>query len=193
MNQPTPRLFFFDYVDPLSYLVELELREAEEQLGEPVERVPFELRPPPAPMLDPDAPEWRERWAEAGRWAAECGVTLTPLPIVPWTRKAHELVLHASEHDLGSRAHEILFEHITHEGADLGRIDVLVRLAVGLGLDETETKAVLDVDRHAASIVRARERGTAMGVVAPPALASGGDTVEGFRNAAEIVKFFRSF
>lgn len=193
MTDMTPSRFYFDYVDPISYLVEIELREAEDMLRERIERVPFEWRAPPAPMVDPDAPEWRHRWEEAVRLGAARGTALgDPPPLVPWTRKAHELVMFATEHDLGDLVHERLFERVFELGVDIGRIDVLVSLAVELGLDETETKATLDVDRHAPSVAEARERAMANGVHAPPTLVSAGRTLEGFRNTDEIVRFLNS-
>jgi predicted DsbA family dithiol-disulfide isomerase len=193
MSDTPSHRFFFDYVDPISYLVELELREAEKRLGARVERVPFELRAPPAPMLDPDDPGWRARWDEARTRADRIGIELALPPLVPWTHKAHELVLHAAEHEMGPQAHELLFDQVVRHGADVGRIDVLVRLAGELGLDETEAKAVLDVDRHAEAVVRARRVGMGLGIVAPPSLTRGEATLEGFRYAPEIVKFFGPF
>jgi hypothetical protein len=46
---------FFDYVDPLSYLLDHALRELEGtgSTSYRIERIPFELRPPPDPLLDP--------------------------------------------------------------------------------------------------------------------------------------------
>jgi len=98
----------------------------------------------------------------------------------------------ADEHGLGERVHEILFERVFEQGVDIGRIDLLVSLAVELGLDETETKATLDVDRHAPSVAEARKRAVADGVHAPPTLVFAGRMVEGFRNTEEIVRFLDS-
>ncbi len=192
MSDTPPDRFYFDYVDPLSYLMEIELGEAEERLGLGVARTPFELRPPPEPMLDAGDRAWQARWEAAARQAGPGGLQIGPPRLVPWTRKAHELVLYAGEHDLGARAHHSLFDRVLRDGADVGRIDVLVELAVELGLDRTDTKASLDVDRHAAAVVRARQDGIEAGVLAPPALVGPHGAVEGFRNAREIVKFFRS-
>jgi len=184
---------YFDYVDPVSYLLEVELREAENVLRRRVDRVPFELRAPPAPMIDPDAPEWRRRWEAALRIGVARGASPGNRPrLVPWTRKAHELVMFAREHDLGYHAHTLLFERVFERGVDIGRIDILVAMAVELGLDETETKATLDVDRFAPSVAEARQRAMADGVTAPPTLAFGGRILEGFRNTEEIVRFLDS-
>ena len=182
--------FYFDFLDPLSHLVELELREVERTHGGRVARVPFELRPPPAPMLDPGAEAWRTRWDTAAR-AAEAREARLPDPpaLIPWTRKAHELVLIAEEQDLGSRVRRVLFERAFDARVDIGRIDVLVAIAVELGMDETETKATLDVDRHTPTVERARTAAEAEGVRAPPTLVFAGRKLEGFHNADEIVSF----
>ncbi len=194
MTEVSSSRFYFDYVDPLSYLVELELREVEKTSRSRVARVPFELRPPPATMVDPDAEEWRRRWDEARRISEARGTRLPDPPgLVPWTRKAHELVAIAHEHDLARRAHELLFERVFDVGADIGRIDVLVAIAKELGLDETETKATLDVDRHTPRVERVRVAAVSSGVHAPPTLFLAGNTLEGFRNADEIVSFLDSF
>lgn len=182
--------FYFDFVDPLSYLVELELRDAERTLGVDVPRVPFELRPPPTPMLDPAAEAWRTRWDTAVRLAEAREARLPDTPaLIPWTRKAHELVLIAEEQDLASRVRQVLFERVFDARADIGRIDVLVAIAVELGMDGTETKATLDVDRHAPTVERARDTAEAEGVRAPPTLVFAGRKLEGFHNADEIVSF----
>ena len=182
MERPERPRFYFDYVDPLSYLAEIELTAAVEagEGPEPV-RIPLELRPPPAPLLDPDGPWWRARWQSALTLAAACGDTtvLVEPRVLPWTRKAHELVAHARASGLERRAHMAVFEALFARGEDIGRVDVLVRLAASLGLDATETKAVLDVDRYAqdvatvsaeAAAAAGRASGPHVGPPGPPGL-----------------------
>lgn len=185
--------FFFDYLDPLSYLQELELGALEEDAGAPLAtRVPLEIRPPPQPLLDPDGDEWRHRWRAACAIAADVGVDLTAPPILPWTRKAHELVLHAAQKGLRARAHRAVFHAVFAEGADVGRVDVLVGIAERLGMDATEAKAVLDVDRHAAAVSDARREASASGVAQPPALWHDGQVLRGFHNRDALRTFLRS-
>lgn len=189
MTRAAPR-FYFDYVDPLSYLVETELRawEATGPEGARVLRTPYELRPPPAPLLDPDGPEWRARWERARALARRLDVDLTPPALVPWSRKAHELLLHAREHEAGEETHRALFAAAA--GArDLGRVDVLVEIATGVGLDLTETKAALDVDRFSEDVAALRAAALEAGVAAPPTLWADGELLEGFHNRDEIGKF----
>ena len=185
-------LFFFDYLDPLSYLVDLELRALEPAERSGVTRVPLELRPPPFPLLDPEGEEWRRRWGEATAAAVERGVHLVPPALVPWTRKAHELVLHAETKGVEESAHRAVFDAVFVGGLDVGRVDVLVSIAEDLGLDATETKAVLDVDRHTASVAEARRLAATSGITAPPALARGGRTLRGFHNRDDLRTFLSS-
>jgi predicted DsbA family dithiol-disulfide isomerase len=188
--EPIPPRFYLDYVDPLAYLVELELAAA----GIPhilpsLRRMPLELRPPPDPLLGPDAPEWRERWELAEAEARRLGIRLAEPALLPWTRKAHELVLHATAKGVGDAAHRAVFDAVFLEGRDVGRVDVLVELAGGLGLDATETKATLDVDRYAPDVVAARAVAARSGVAASPALVSGHGTLQGFHNRDALRTF----
>lgn len=185
--------FFFDYLDPLSYLQELEVTSVEEDVGAAVAaRVPLELRPPPAPLLDPGGHTWRRRWQAAHEIAARTGVRLALPVILPWTRKAHELVLHATEKGLGARARGVVFHAFFAEGADIGRVDVLVDLGLTLGLDATETKAVLDVDRYTSAVAELRHEASRAGVEEPPALCLDGRLLRGFHNRDAVRTFLRS-
>ncbi len=189
MTAPAPCLHY-DLVDPLSWVMDGEVSALEHELAIEVVRLPFELRPPPEPLLDPDAGEWRERWARVralpgGRQPAE------PL-IVPWTRKAHELVLHAAELGGAGPMRVRLFDAFFREGLDIGRVDVLVELAVAQGLDRTRTKAVLDVDRHAAAVVEARAEARSLGVREVPSLTVDGRLLQGFHNRDALRTFLFS-
>jgi predicted DsbA family dithiol-disulfide isomerase len=190
MERSGPPRLYFDYVDPISYLVEVELAAATGagDLTEP-ERIPLELRPPPAPLLDPEAPWWRERWqAAVAAGGSGGGVALAEPSILPWTRKAHELVAHARAAGVGPQAHRAVFEAMFGRGEDIGRIDVLVGIAETLGLDPTETKAVLDVDRYAQDVA-ALSAEAASSVGEPPALSFGGRVLRGFHNRDALRTF----
>jgi len=185
-------LFFFDYLDPLSYLEDLDLRGIESAGASSVIRVPLEMRPPPRPLLDPDGDEWRRIWRAASAASAARGVHMTAPVLLPWTRKAHELVLHAEAKGLKREAHEAVFDAVFATGLDVGRVDVLVGIAETLGLDATETKAVLDVDRYTASVAEARQLAATSGITAPPALARWGRILQGFHNREALRTFLSS-
>jgi predicted DsbA family dithiol-disulfide isomerase len=189
MRSADPVRFFFDYVDPGSYLVERQLAALEATTGLQVERIPFEVTPPPAALVDPHTPAWRTFWEGARRAAAEQGVVLSDPRIVPWTRKAHELALHAREQGRFPALHAALFEAFLLEGRDLGRVDVLLDLAVRHGLDLSRTKAVLDVDRHAPDVVEARAQAERLGVRGVPTLRAGQGSLEGSHRSGTILAF----
>ena len=191
MPAPDPVHFFFDYVDPASFLVERHLALVEDSLSITAERIPFEVRPPPTPLVDPRSPQWRSFWEEAGAAALEEGVTLAHPRLVPWTRKAHELALHSHEKNHFFAVHRTLFEAFLLEGRDLGRVDVLLEIAVQHGLDRSLAKAVLDVDRHAPMVANARARAERLGVRGVPTLRAGDRTLEGFQSHGTILAFLR--
>jgi predicted DsbA family dithiol-disulfide isomerase len=68
------------------------------------------------------------------------------------------------------------------EGRDIGRIDVLVEIAAGLGLDASETRVVLDVDTFAAAVTGDGAEARRLGIAGTPALLLGSGT--GLRIAA---------
>jgi len=181
-------VLWFDYVDPASYLVQLLLGE----LRAEVQWRPLELRPPPSPLLRASDPAWREHLGAMGRLAEEEGVRFHPPTFLPWTRKAHELALHAREKGCFAPIHGAIFDALFQEGRDIGRVDVLVAIGAACGLEQTETRAVLDVDRFAAGVEAERAAAAAMGVRGVPTLTRGRlDRLEGFRGRAALEAFLR--
>ncbi len=182
---------YFDYVDPISYLLDTEVTAAAEGPDAfEVTLLPLEVRPPPVPLLDPDGPWWRERWAAACAITTEIGgPALVEPTLLPWSRKAHELVAQARRSERGRQAHRAVFRAMFEEGRDIGRVDVLVEIGVELGLDRTETKAVLDVDRHASDIAASRAAAIAVIGPEPPVLALGDRILRGFHNRDAVRTF----
>jgi 2-hydroxychromene-2-carboxylate isomerase len=182
---PTPvARFYFDFVDPLSYLVEQALLGFEARREAHVERIGYELRPPPAPLTDVSDAVWAPRW-QVARGLASFHV-LEPAALVPWTRKAHELHVLAERRGAGARVRQGVFEAHFLQRRDIGRVDELVRVATAAGLDPTETKAALDVDAHEEEVLEARRAAAALGVADPPALLVRGELVQGFHNLTDL-------
>lgn len=180
MPDAHPRLYF-DFVDPGSFLV---LRRMA-RLGLDFDRLGFELRTPSDPLVDPTDPAWLGYWDEVEPALRDAGVTAHRPPLVPRTRKAHELVLHAEgtgDAAVRNRLVDRLFRAHLEEGADLGRIDVLVALATEEGLDRSETRAALDVDRWRDGVEAARRRAMEDGVRGVPTLSRGTATLEGIHD-----------
>jgi predicted DsbA family dithiol-disulfide isomerase len=164
----SPR-FYFDFTDPLSYVVEVALGA---------------LRPPPAPLTRSTDPWQAERLQEARRAAPE--LILDPPALVPWTRKALELHALAGARGLGERVRRAVYQAHFRERRDIGRIDELVAIAVAAGLDRLQARAALDVDAHAEDVLRARREAEGLGVGDVPALLIGGTVVQGFHNLGDV-------
>ena len=191
MNQQKQIFFYFDYVDPGSYVTE---RQLVQLLSPEVEivRHPFELRPPPEDLIDPKMPDWITYQESVSTVAKELKITLVSFDFMPWTRKAHELRLHAVDVGMEKNIHEALFEARFREGADIGRINVLVDIATKLELDLTETKAVLDVDRYTNKVVEMRLKAEADGIRSAPTIRIGSDNLECPVHINEFRKFLGS-
>lgn len=184
-------LFYYDFTDPLSYLTALELERAAGERADAIRWIPFELRPPPTPLVLATDESLADRWSEARRLAPEVGVDFHPAELVPWTRKAHELIVHAEADEAADvRAlRTAVFEAALLEGRDIGRVDVLVDLARSAGLATTETKAVLDVDRYEADVAASRSVAADAGVTETPTVVRGERRLEGFHNRTVLGTF----
>lgn len=184
MNPPIAR-FHQDYVDPASYLVHVILR----RLHVEVEPKPLELRQPPDPLIDPRDRGWREYMAEMGERAEALEAPFRPPPLVPWTRKAHELAAHAREKGGAAEVDRRIYDAYFAEGRDIGRVDILVEVGQAVGLDPTETKVALDVDRYGSQVEEERRQALEAGVRGVPTLAADHLTLEGFHPEEEIRTF----
>jgi predicted DsbA family dithiol-disulfide isomerase len=182
-------LIHFDFVDPLSYVAWRAFAERAGDLREAVSTrwVGLELRPPPLPMTSTHDPFWAARWRRAAERAASVGFELSPPRVAPWSRKAHELVFFAAHHGVEAGVRGAIFEAYFERAGDIGRIDVLVDIAVEFGLDRDDTKATLDVDKHAADVLSARIEAKALGVRDVPAMSADGKPLEGFPDPSTLL------
>ena len=184
-----PLVFHFDFVDPGSRLAAHLIDEA--GVADAVEWRGFELRPPPRPLIDPTAPDWQTYHARTIEFARGFGVPMATPQLVPWTRKAHELAEFAREGDCDHTVRRALFEAHFVDLTDIGRIDLLVEIAHRAGLDRTEAKAVLDVDRYTDAVLGQRAAARTQGVTLVPALVAGGRRLEGLATTAELARWTR--
>jgi len=188
MDQAPNFVFYFDYVDPGSYLMDRQLRTLLADGVEPT-RHPFEMRPVPLELIDGMDPDWRSYGETVGDLAREAEIQMAFPSFIPWSRKAHELRLHAAESGLESKMHEEIFSARFRDGADVGRVDLLVAAAERVGLDLSETKAVLDVDKHRDRVVELRREAEAEGVRRVPTLRSRSVSLEGPASMGELRHF----
>lgn len=184
---------WFDFIDPASVLLLLDIEAAIEEgaewaCGSEIRWHPFELRPPPTPLVGIDDAEIAPLWVSARPLASAAGIDVAPPNLVPWTRKAHELVTHANaQHSsLANSVRVAIARAYALEGRDIGRVDVLVQIAIDHGLDRTETKAVLDVDRYDADVAASGRRAREAGITISPTLIVGTRRIEGFHNRTTL-------
>ena len=189
MNGPADLRLFFDYVDPASFLLERRLRESVSSTAFVLVLEPFELSPPPTPLLDPEEGTWIRFWEAMEEEGKGLGVSLKRPWIVPWSRKAHELASVAEKEGCSLEIHDSLFRAYLSEGRDIGRVDVLVDLARKHGLDPMETKAALDVDAQRESVLEKRQRALDAGVTRPPTLVWQGRRMDGYPDDRTLREF----
>ena len=164
-----PVVVFSDFACPFSYVTEAALRRMEAAGEVEPAHLAWELYPAPAPLPSADAGEWMDALRPL---ADELGITLR-VPAPARTRKAHEAAAFAASKGLGPAMREALFAAYFAEGRDIGRIDVLVEIGAGLGLDASELKVVLDVDAFAARIAAEQDAARRAGVEGVPTLVIG--------------------
>jgi len=181
--------FFFDYVDPASLLLERHLRSMEGPTTFFLEPIPFELVPFPDPRPTLEESVTYRRWGELEKEGAAAGIRMRRPWLVPWSRKAHELALQAKSKACFREIHDTLFRAYLVDGLDIGRVDVLVELAAGHGLDAMETKAALDVDAHDSAVEEARATAREAGVEGPPTLVWLGRVLAGYPDREELARF----
>ena len=189
MSAAQPIVLYFDYVDPASFLLERRLRPLLQGHESELTLEPLEVRPPPLSLLDPEDGPWRERWEDMAPEARTRSVPLADPWIVPWTRKAHELARHARDKGRFREIHDALFQAFLEEGRDIGRVDVLTELAGEHGLDRSEAKAVLDVDRYSEEVEAARARAEAAGITRVPTLLWKDRILEGYPDPESLDRF----
>lgn len=182
-------VFFFDFIDPGSYLASHLLDEA--GAADSCEWRGLELRPPPRTLVDPGASEWRSYHSRIAESAARRGLPIRAPRLVPWTRKAHELTELARERDCYQAVKRTLFEAHFVDRKDIGRVDSLVEIACAAGLDGSEAKAVLDVDRHATTVLRHRDLARDWNVAEVPALVHGARRIEALTRPADVSTWTR--
>ena len=188
MPSPMPVLFF-DFTDPGSYLLS-HLLDVAGAAGR-CEWRGFELRPPPRPLVDPAAPDWHAYHSRIAEDAEGRGLAMAAPRLVPWTRKAHELTELARERDCYQAVKRALFEAHFVDRKDIGRIDSLVDIACASGLDGSEAKAVLDDDRHLATVLRHRDLARDRDVAEVPALVHGARRIEGLTCPDDVSRWTR--
>lgn len=179
-------LLFFDYADPLCWVVE-ELLVRSGSDADALQRFPFG-----SGTLDVD---WEERnrvsvqLLEDGEQGSRAALEPTREFGPVNSQKGFELAFHGAEAGCFERVHRAIFEAHFGAGRDIGRIDELVNVARQVGLDPSEAKAVLDVDRHAEAVQAWRDRAVRAGVETTPTLVRDGQQFTGAAAVFELQRW----
>jgi predicted DsbA family dithiol-disulfide isomerase len=162
-----------DYVCPFCYLEVPVLDQIRRELGEEVaiDWRAFELRPDPAPTLDPNAEYLHRVWNQSVYpMAKERGLSLSLPPVQPRSRKAHEAAEFAREGGLLDEMSRALFRAFFEEGRDLGDLEVLLDVGESVGLDRSDLREALEKDRYTQKVVEDEHLAQQVGITGVPAL-----------------------
>jgi predicted DsbA family dithiol-disulfide isomerase len=181
---------YSDYVCPYCYLAEFPLEQAMRGKDVEVEWMPFELRPYPEPTLRPESEYLQRVWAQSVFPAARQLSAPIQLPQVspqPYSHLAFEGFQYAKEHGKANEYHYQVMAAFFQDGLDIGKIEVLTRLAGGIGLDEKEFGEALRDRRyqeaHQAALRHAHEEA---GVTGVPMFVIGGQVLTGLADRATL-------
>ncbi|WP_458526327.1 DsbA family oxidoreductase [Onishia taeanensis] len=173
---------FSDYVCPFCYLEEPELAALKARFGDALEirwRA-FELRPEPAPTLEPDGDYLHDIWGRAVYpMAEERGMTLRLPRIQPRSRLAHEATAWAKAVDAQRTGEKIdaadtlrsaLFRGFFEDSLDLANPAALVAVAADLGLEGESLEKALGDGRYREQVLADQQAARALGIQGVPGL-----------------------
>jgi predicted DsbA family dithiol-disulfide isomerase len=199
----TPTLYvdvWSDFTCPFCYLETPVLDQLRNAYGDAVEIRwhAFELRPEPAPLLDPNSDANVDSWEKSVQpLAAERGVTMRMPPVAPRSRKAFETALFARESGRFDFVHRAIFKAYFEEGIDIGDTDALLDIAAACGIDPELLEESLDDGTYTDLVIEDEEFAKKIGVAGVPFAVLSRDAVPGgeppppiaLRGAAPIQHF----
>ncbi|MAT38049.1 MAG: thioredoxin [Ectothiorhodospiraceae bacterium] len=155
---------YSDYVCPFCLLAEQVLSDAIAGRDVDITWRPFELRPSPEPTLRPEDPYLPSIWQRSVYPLAQrLGVPIE-LPSIspqPHTAKAFELLAMAQDQSLDHAYSTRVLRAFFQEDQDIGKPEILIRLAAEVGLDPDEARLALAngayAQRHQEALRHARE------------------------------------
>jgi predicted DsbA family dithiol-disulfide isomerase len=144
-------------------------REYGDQLA--IEWKAFELRPDLVPTRDPDGEYLHTVWGRSVYpMAEERGLELRLPPVQPRSRQAHEAVAFAREHGRFDRMHGALFGAFFADGRDIGKVDVLAKIAGEVGVDGAALRSALEEGRYTEQVAADRAMAERLGIGGVPAI-----------------------
>lgn len=135
----------------------------------------FELRPPPAPTLDPNGDYLVSAWNNhVYPLAAQLQMPMQRPPIQPHSRLAHEAAKWAAEQGHFEEYHFAVFRAFFQHGKDIGDREVLKKLAADLQLDADSLHSALLNGRYTAAVLADEEEARRIEVRAVPSFVVNG-------------------
>ena len=148
--------------------------------------MPFELRPEPHPTLRPEGEYLQRAWSQSVYPIARrlgVPIALPPISPQPHSHLAFEGYQYAREHGKGNEYNHRVLEAFFREGQDIGKIDVLTKLAGEVGLDQPEFEEALRSRRYRETHRRAlRHAYEEAGVSGVPMFVIGGHILTGLQD-----------
>lgn len=138
---------YSDYVCPFCFLAEDPLQKAMEGKDVELEWMPFELRPEPNEPLRPEEPYIQRGFQQSVKPMADAMGLKMLLPQMsphPRTQLAFEGFQFAKEHGKANEYNHRMFKAFFQEEQDIGKVDVLTKLAGEVDLDEAQFRAALE-------------------------------------------------
>jgi len=135
----------------------------------------FELRPYPVPTLDPKGEYLHRVWRDSVYPLSErLGFNMKLPPVQPRSRRAHEAAHWARMQGYFNEYNLAIFRAFFERGEDIGKKDVLVRLASDLGLDGQALGVALEQGDFEKSVLAEEQDAQRYGIRAVPAFVVGG-------------------
>lgn len=161
-----------DYVCPFCYLELPVLKEVAQDPEVQVRWRAFELRPEPAPLLDPKREYLESTWEGSVYPLAErLGIKLQLPPIQPRSRRALEAAEFARHKGKFDPMHEALFKAFFEKGRNISETAVLLDLAGGVGLNPIDLLGSLEAKEYTPMILGDHKLAARLGIHAVPAMA----------------------
>ncbi|NFG60807.1 DsbA family protein [Clostridium sp. CMCC3677] len=187
---------YSDFVCPFCFLGKETLSQAVKGKDVNIQWMPFELRPEPSPRIDP----WKDS-SKLNSWnnfiepmAKKLGIDmkLPKLSPHPYTNLAFEGYHYAVEFGKGNEYVERVFRGFFEEELDIGKVEILSKLAEEIGLNKEKFSEVLNTrkykDKQEEVLKQAYEESN---ITAVPTIFIGDEVVQGItskENLEEIIK-----
>jgi predicted DsbA family dithiol-disulfide isomerase len=134
----------------------------------------FELRPDPVPTLNPKGAYLQRAWRDSVYpLAEELNVSMSLPPVQPRSLRAHEAAHWARAIGHFDDYNAAIFRAFFERGEDIGKVDILVRLASMLRLDGEALRAALEEGHYKESVLSDEGDAASYGVRAVPSYVIG--------------------